>query len=220
MELSPVLTMIFGALLIGIGGHLSAITPKLWQGMIVKSYSRSFAVILGLLGITLVGGGGALTTYAWNEFDRADVKKEIIISVSKELEHNAYLYNGNNLLSSDSILVEGWDFFPQFRNEAIQYALVSSLFDISDSLDNKWLSKLRETDLVIYDINFRLRAIDNERLKTKDYKWSFEKRQSVNNSEMLQEFIDDHNRLVKLIKSNYLWALTGSVDITLKKNNN
>ena len=212
--------MIFGALLIGIGGHLSAITPKLWQGMILKSNPRILAVILGLLGITLVGGGGALTTYAWNKFDRADAKKAIVISVSKELGYNARKYNENNLFSNDSVLLEGWAFYPRFRNEAMQYALMPSLFDISDSLDNAWLNKLRETDLIIYDMNMRLQVIDNLRLKNPDNKLLAEKRRMVNDSDILQDFKDDHNRLVKLIKSNYPWALTDSVDITLKINSN
>lgn len=218
MELSPVLTMIFGALLIGIGGHLSAITPKLWQGMIIKSNPRILAVILGLLGIALVGGGGALTTYAWNEFDHADEKEAIIISVSKELEHNAYLFRESNLFSSDAILLEGLDFYPRFQNDAMQYALVSELFDVSDSLEKEWLSDLRATAFIVYDMNSRLQVIDDIRIRITDKEELAKKKQEVNDSEMLQDFMDGHNRMVESLKSIYPWVLTGSVEILLTQN--
>jgi len=181
--------------------------------MIVKSYSRSFAVILGLLGITLVGGGGALTTYAWNEFDRADSKKAIIISVAKEWTFNQNLYGTNPLLMGDSASLRGYEFYPRFSDPAIRSALMSSLFDMTDSLDNKLLAVLWKMNRVIYDTNNRLQVTDNYSLNNLDRESVAERRRIVIESGRLKWFVNNQETLGEFIKSSYPWALTDSVEI-------
>ncbi len=215
MELSPVLTMIFGALLIGIGGHLSAITPKLWQGMIIKSNPRILAVILGLLGIALVGGGGTLTTYSWNEIDRADEKKAIIISVANEWYYNQYLYKKSTLFTEDPVSLRSYNFYPRFSNEKIRIALMSSLFSLSDSLDHSLLSILAKMERIIYKTNNRLQVTDDYSKTTTDRDSVADRRSYALKSTGLELFTNNQEILGEFIKSSYPWALPDSAFVAM-----
>lgn len=178
--------------------------------MIIKSNPRILAVILGLLGITLVGGGGALTTYAWNEFDRADSKKAIIISVAKEWTFNQNLYGTNPLLMGDSASLRGYEFYPRFSDQAIRSALMSSLFDMTDSLDNKLLAVLWKVKRVIDDTNNRLQVTDNYSLNNLDRESVAERRRIVLESGRLKWFVNNQATLGEFLKVNYSWAFLKS----------
>ena len=67
-------------------------------------------------------------------------------------------------------------------------------------------------------MNSRLQVIDDIRIRITDKEELAKKKQEVNDSEMLQDFMDGHNRMVESLKSIYPWVLTGSVEILLTQN--
>jgi len=215
MNFNIFLLLSLAALAIGIGGASSTFAFRYWESRQVKSKARTKSISLALLGVLLIGFGGNLSTYSWKVYDNESAKREITISVVNEWNYNQDLFKTSTLFSEDSASLRSYNFYPRFSNEAIRFALMSSLFDLSDSLDNRFLAILWKMERVIYDTNNRLQVTDNYSLNTLDRESVAERRRHVLESIRLKWFVNNQATLGEFLKSNYPWALTDSADITL-----
>lgn len=210
MEFHSILLFASGALLIGAGALFSTNVSKKWKSSFVNKNAKRHAAIYALLGIILVGFGGFLTAYGWKVFDNRADKKAIITSVAKEWIFNQSLFDLNPLLQGDSASLRGYEFYPRFSDQSIRFALMSSLFDLSDSLDKRLFIILWKSERVIYVTNSRLQVTDNYSLITPDRESVAERRLHVIESKGLQWFVNNQATLGEFLKSNYPWAFSRS----------
>jgi hypothetical protein len=173
--------------------------------------------IVGLLsvavGLVLVGFGGTLTTFGWNQLDNASKKNALIVSLAREWLLNE-LYTIRPPMSfdaNDPKLGKEHFMYPQFRTSAQDRILTSELFDLRSREDKELLVAVVCYEQIIKDFNTQLAWVNEECARFPENVVQQERKEVYlrirDKAPLHIHFKRFHKELLKLLEKEYSWAL-------------